>query len=490
MKDQIINANQSVEQGAKQVKSRYYPAYHIAAKSGWINDPNGLIYFNGQYHAFFQHHPFSERWGEMYWGHVVSDDLVHWRYLPIALAPSEPYDKDGCFSGSAVDDNGVLTLFYTGHVLLNNNESQGLIHQVQCIATSQDGIHFIKQGIVLAPPEGIMHFRDPKVWRQGDCWYMVLGVCDSENIGQVWLYHSKDLYHWQFDQILAKVDDPDVYMMECPDFFPLGDKYILMFSPQGMQAKGYQYRNRFQSGYIVGEWQPGETFKICQPFTELDFGHDYYAPQSFLTADKRRIVIAWMDMWDSVMPSQADKWAGALSLPRELHLSSDNKLIISPITELQLLRSKAVLSHDIEVINGKQDLLLDSWQCELVIKIDLNKTDAERAGIAFTASNDDNQFTLLYIDNQAQRLILDRAFSGSGVMGYRSIAIPEGQILELHIFIDHSSIEVFVNHGMATLTSRFYPTYEQRTIKVFAENGKLVIDQLEYWYLKNIHDIV
>ncbi|WP_392551516.1 glycoside hydrolase family 32 protein [Orbus wheelerorum] len=486
MKALLTKGNQAVEDLAKQVKDRYYPAYHIAAKAGWINDPNGLVYFNGKYHAFFQHYPYNENWGPMHWGHVVSDDLVHWQHLPIALAPSEDYDIDGCFSGSAVDDNGVLALIYTGHVWLKEPGDDSAIREVQCLAISHDGINFEKQGVVLTPPDGIMHFRDPKVWRQANKWFMVVGARDQQDVGQVLLYSSNDLRHWNFEQVLAKTDDPDVYMMECPDFFPLGDKYVLLFSPQGMKANGYEYRNRFQSGYLVGEWQPGSPFKIVREFTEMDNGHDFYAPQTLIAKDGRRIAIGWMDMWESPMPSKADKWAGALTLPRELTLASDNKVLSKPVREIKSLRGDAQEFTRIELKSTKQDLQIASNQCELIVKIDLSKTSAERAGLELSASKDCNESTLIYIDNQAKRLVLDRARSGEGVQGYRSIPLPAGDVLTLHIFVDHSSIEVFVNQDQAVLTSRIYPTHDERTIYLFAENGELVVEKINYWYLNKM----
>lgn len=487
MKELLTKGNQAVEKLAKYVKDRYYPAYHIAAKAGWINDPNGLIYFKGKYHVFFQHYPYDENWGPMHWGHAVSDDLVEWKHLPIALAPSDDYDKDGCFSGSAVDDNGVLALIYTGHVWLNKAGDDSAVREVQCLATSIDGINFEKQGLILTPPEGIMHFRDPKVWRENNRWFMVIGARNQQDIGQVLLYCSDDLRHWEFDQILAETPDTDVYMMECPDFFPLGDKYILMFSPQGMQPKQYQYRNRFQSGYVVGDWQLGDTFKITKKFTEMDHGHDFYAPQSFLAKDHRRIVIGWMDMWDSPMPSKADKWAGALTLPREITLSKDNQVLIKPIAEVEKLRGESETFLNLELKNIKKDLKLNSRQCELIIQINLTKTTAERAGLALAASADGKESTLLYVDNQSKRLILDRSNSGSGVQGYRSIPLPGVDVLTLRIFIDRSSVEVFVNEDHAVLTSRIYPTHDDRTIYLFAENGELSVEQINYWYLINMN---
>ncbi|WP_392565626.1 sucrose-6-phosphate hydrolase [Utexia brackfieldae] len=488
MKELLIKGNQAVDELAKQVKDRYYPAYHIAARAGWINDPNGLIYFNGQYHAFFQHYPYNENWGPMHWGHVVSDDMVHWTHLPIALAPSQDYDIDGCFSGSAVDDNGVLTLIYTGHVWLKEFGDDSAIREVQCLATSHDGVNFEKHGVILTPPEGIMHFRDPKVWQQDGQWFMIVGVRDSQDVGQVFLYSSDNLRDWTFQQVLAKTDDSDVYMMECPDFFPLGDSYVLMFSPQGMKPKGYQYRNRFQAGYLIGKWKPGSPFEITQTFTEFDNGHDFYAPQSFVAADGRRILIAWMDMWESAMPSKADKWAGILSLPREVNLTSTGKIIMQPIKELASLRQDEKTISHVTIERTQQDCELSTVQCELIVEIDLTKTTAERAGLKLAASKDGLQGVWLYVDTQAHRLVLDRAMAGEGVSGYRSIPLPEGNLLKLHIFMDHSSIEVFINDGECAFSSRIYPVNPDKTMYLFAENGILTTNYIKYWPLHNMSE--
>lgn len=215
----------------------FYPHFHLAPPAGWMNDPNGLIWFNDRYHAFYQHHPMSEHWGPMHWGHATSDDMIHWQHEPIALAPGDDNDKDGCFSGSAVDDNGVLSLIYTGHVWLDGAGNDDAIREVQCLATSRDGIHFEKQGVILTPPEGIMHFRDPKVWREADTWWMVVGAKDPGNTGQILLYRGSSLREWTFDRVLAHADAGESYMWECPDFFSLGDQHYLMFSPQGMNAE-------------------------------------------------------------------------------------------------------------------------------------------------------------------------------------------------------------------------------------------------------------
>jgi beta-fructofuranosidase len=189
MNNALAQADHAVETLRAQRQDDYYPQFHLAPAAGWINDPNGLVYINGVYHAFYQHHPYDENWGPMHWGHAISRDLAHWQHQPIALAPGDDYDKDGCFSGCAVDDNGVLTLIYTGHVWLDKVGDDDQVREVQCLATSEDGVHFVKHGPVLAPPEGIQHFRDPKVWRENDGWWMVVGA-KQNGLGQARLYRA------------------------------------------------------------------------------------------------------------------------------------------------------------------------------------------------------------------------------------------------------------------------------------------------------------
>lgn len=489
MTNAIDKANQAIKKLEKEMNKQYYPHFHLSPQAGWMNDPNGLVYYKGQYHAFYQHHPYNENWGPMHWGHAVSDDLITWRRLPIAIAPDHDYDKSGCFSGSAVDNNGELSLIYTGHIWLNGQGNDEHIRETQCLATSKDGINFKKHGTVLTPKEGIMHFRDPKVFKQNGKWWMVVGQRETNDVGQVLLYRSTDLKDWKFEQVLISDIDPNVYMLECPDFFPLGDKWVLMFSPQGMQAKGYQYRNRFQSGYIVGDWEPGKPFSIIKSFQEMDFGHDFYAPQSFLAADGRRIMFGWMDMWESKMPSKHDKWMGAFTLPRELILDRQNRVRNRPIKELVALREKPQSLTNIELNSELKNTKIESISCEINVEIDLVNSNAERFGLQLAATPDGKQATLLYIDLQANRIILDRSLSGIDLKGYRSVPLPKTKKLTLHIFVDASSVEVFINKDLYSLSSRIYPKLPaKRLINLFAENGQAKITKLDSWQLKSIYE--
>lgn len=481
-------ATLAVRELAKQVKPRYYPAFHLTAPAGWINDPNGLIYINGTYHAFYQHYPFSEERGPMHWGHATSKDLVHWYHQPIALCPGDEFDRDGCFSGSAVDDNGVLTLIYTGHNIVKDDGNEKIISQVQCIATSHDGVHFKKEGIVLTAPEGIMHFRDPKVWQENGIWKMVIGVRDLNDIGQVYLYKSCDLRSWQFEQILAKANELQGYMWECPDYIKIQNKSLLVISPQGIKPDRFSFNNRYQSGYFLGHEIIVENqtrFVIEQDFIEMDLGHDFYAPQSFYGTGERKIIMAWLDMWLCPMPEKEDKWAGCFSLPREITLTEQGKIKINPIKELVKLRDQLITIQNIQLNSKELDTSIESNQCEIQLELFLPKNDAERYGLIISRSLDKKEGLLLYIDNQSKRLVLDRSYSGKAMRGVRSLDISTQDKLKLHIFIDRSSIEVFVNDGDFSLSSRFYPSSEYRFITFFAENGSAHFEQFNCWQLKS-----
>ncbi|WP_300001146.1 glycoside hydrolase family 32 protein [uncultured Cedecea sp.] len=470
----LQQADAAVEINKLQVNKKWYPKFHIAAQTGWINDPNGLVWFDGWYHAFYQFHPYSTHWGPMHWGHVRSKDLVHWEPLPVALAPEGPEDKDGCFSGSAVVDGDTLALIYTGHKFAGDSREDDALYQVQCMARSKDGITFERKGIIIDTPPGLHHFRDPKVWREGDSWYMVVGARVGD-CGQVRLYRSDDLYQWQDEGILAQSEPGMGYMWECPDFFKLGDKYVLMFSPQGIEANGYHHRNLFQSGYLIGDWAPGQPFVHNNDFKEMDHGHDFYAPQSLQSPDGRRIVLGWLNMWESAMPEQQDGWSGLLTVPREITLGENNKLLSKPVPELAALRTRHCHHGITELASEKKEIPFECDAFELQLAWDTAASTAEKYGISPV------QGLSIYIDNQAKRLFLERAYPEFNMEGERSIPLPDSDILSLQIFIDRSSVEIFVNEGEACLSSRIYPAEEQKEIIVFAHHGRALLTRFEYW---------
>ncbi len=290
--------------------------YHFEPQTGWMNDPNGLIYFQGKYHAFFQHYPFAPRWGQMHWGHAVSEDLIHWEELPIALYPDQPYENSGgCYSGSAVEQDGVLYLFYT-----SVSHEMG---QTQSIAMSRDGIHFEKyeQNPVIAhyPPDGSADFRDPKVTKIEERYCMVCGS-GKDGVGKVLLYESEDLLHWGYAGVLLEGSQYGA-VLECPDFFPLGEHYVLMFSKMGLKTHSTQF--------IVGDFRDNRFYPLFESTAEA--GPQFYAPQTFAGPEGQRIMIGWMYDWSR----QADEnvgYAGALTVPRVLTLG-DNKVLNYPVPQ-------------------------------------------------------------------------------------------------------------------------------------------------------------
>ncbi|MGU7768439.1 glycoside hydrolase family 32 protein, partial [Escherichia coli] len=398
-----------------------------------------------------------------------------WQHEPVALAPGDKYDRDGCFSGSAVDDDGVLSLIYTGHICLDDRGNDSIIREVQCLATSHDGIHFEKQGCVLTPPEGIMHFRDPKVWHEDGSWWMVIGARDASDNGQVLLYRGTSLRDWHLEHVLAHSAAGKSYMWECPDFFRCGNFHWLMFSPQGMPPSGYRFRNLFQSGVLAGSWKPGSVFALKGGFEELDYGHDFYAPQSMLAEDGRRIIMAWMNMWDSPVPTRSEAWAGCLTLPREV-FERDGRLCQRPVREVESLRKKCQPLSPVR-LQGLQLLTENVQAAELLVTWHTVDSHAEHYGVRL------GDGLRLYVDNQAGRLVLWRYYPEEGLDGYRSVELPDTEYLTLRIFLDRSSVEVFVNDGEATLSSRIYPQADSRQLSLYAAHGDAILTDGTLWML-------
>ncbi|WP_409303817.1 glycoside hydrolase family 32 protein [Peribacillus sp. SCS-155] len=457
--------------------------FHVTAPAFWINDPNGFSFFKGEYHLFYQHHPYSPEWGPMYWGHVKSKDLVHWEQLPIALAPDQEYDKDGCFSGSAIEKDGELYLMYTGNVWTGPDHDTDL-KQVQCLAFSEDGVHFkklLENPVIKEAPDGDVHpfhFRDPKVWKQGEFYYCILGSRTKSHIGQVLLYRSHDLIVWEFVNIAAKAEGNLGYMWECPDLFHLGGYDVLMMSPQGMEPEGNLYHNLHQAGYVLGSMDYDKGILSHGEFHLLDYGFDFYAPQTLTDDQGRRIMIAWMAMWESEMPEQSNSWAGAMTIPRELKMKK-GKIFSTPVAELQQLRTDQVTYENIK-ISGEQSL--DGISGEVFeLEVAIDPKSAIQFGLKLRVGNQEE--TELLYDKDSGTLSLDRSVSGSGPTGVRSADIDLiDSMLKLHIFIDSSSVEVFVNGGEKVMTARIYPD-KQSTGVTFFSDEQIEIIKVNKWGL-------
>ncbi|MFC0472049.1 glycoside hydrolase family 32 protein [Halalkalibacter kiskunsagensis] len=483
--EQIEKANNEIAKLKERVMNHEWNLhYHVMPQANWMNDPNGFSFFKGEYHLFYQHHPYDPKWGPMHWGHVKSKDLINWEHLPIALAPSEDYDKDGCFSGSAIEKDGKLYLMYTGNVWIEGKLDEDL-KQVQALAVSEDGIHFekIKENPVIAePPEGdinTFHFRDPKVWKHENTYYVVLGSKTKNNTGQALLYRSRDLINWEFVSVMAKGDGNFGFMWECPDLFELSGSEVLVLSPQGVKPEGNDYHNLHQAGYVIGQldYQTGQL--QYGPYYTLDHGFDFYAPQTMLDDKGRRILIAWMDMWESDMPTQEFGYSGAMTIPRLVTMKED-RLYTLPVPEIEALRLKEVYYDNVMVDGGKS---LDDVQGDcLELKVKMEVQNATMFGLKLRVDELTDQETVLHFDKQEGIVSLNRDKSGKGPGGVRKTEVTIEDIVSLHIFIDKSSVEVFINEGEKVLTARIFPTKEAKGISFFADH-QMKIESLHKWNL-------
>ena len=459
--------------------TRYYPKYHVASPGGWINDPNGFCYYKGEYHLFYQYHPHSAQWGPMHWGHVVSGDLIHWNHLPIALAPSEEYDRDGCFSGSAIEKDGKLYLVYTGN-------APG--EQTQSIAESEDGIHFRKfPDVVIRAPEDEQifkaDFRDPKIWQNEDedKYYIVVGSRTPDGLnGQILLFETEDLIDWKFKNIMARAEGNQGTMWECPNFANIEGHDILIISPQGIKRELNKYMNVFQSGYFIGKIDYESGIYTHGDFEILDYGFDFYAPQITEAPDGRYIMIGWADMWYNIMPEGEDGWACMMTVPREVHIKN-GKVITKPAKELENLRTSEKSYSDLTLYKATKLEGVSGDTGELVLEIDLNETPEFE--IYLRASADKTQKSVLSYNKALELFKFNRDKAGAGGDGERECPVPQSDKMKLHIFLDRSLVEIFINDGEKVMTSRIYPNADSTDIVFVPKDGALKINYLKFYEL-------
>lgn len=439
----------------------YRPAWHLSPPAGLLNDPNGFIHFNGRYHLFYQWNPLACAHGAKCWGHWHSEDLVHWQNAPLALMPDQPYDSHGCYSGSAVNDAGALALIYTGNVKFADGRTAW-----QCLAWVDEDGRVEKQGPVLGLPEGYTgHVRDPKVWKHQDNWYMVLGAQNLQEQGKVLLYRGTSLQQWRLVGEIAGSHLNGLgefgYMWECPDLFTLGGKEILIVCPQGLPAQEKQWLNTHQSGYFIGQLDYAQGDYRHGAFHELDLGFEFYAPQTMLTDDGRRILIGWMGVPDEnefYQPTLRHGWIHILTCPRELRLEQ-GQLRQLPIAELKALRGQQVSQQ------GAAHTLapLPIAQAELEIR----STGEWQAafGDALTLRCHHEGLTLTRINLRT---------------GAPESRYWQGEVRQLQILCDRSSVEIFINHGEAAMSSRYFP--QPGATLTWQGEGKVTVD---CWQLEN-----
>ncbi|MDH6364301.1 beta-fructofuranosidase [Enterococcus sp. PF1-24] len=477
MLQELLKANRFIAGHAKEVITDYRNQYHLMAPIGWINDPNGFVYFKGEYHLFYQYYPYDSVWGPMHWGHAKSRDLVHWEELPVALAPSESYDNEGCFSGSAIEKEGKLYLVYTGC-----NKKDGKMRQIQCLAVSEDGIHFEKYaGNPIIDEEQLKgiasteDFRDPKIFKKGDAYYAVVAAKTADARGQILLFRSSDLLNWDFYSVLLTGEVNQGIMWECPDLFELDGKDVLILSPIQMQEDGYSYKNTSSTVAFIGEvdWETGHF--STENYHEIDCGLDFYAPQTCENLQGQRMMVAWMQMWDRRMPTNEFKhgWAGSMTLPRELHVEN-NCLVQKPIATIyQAIEEEVALavkdleaqSYELKDCIAEQDYLHLVIDMQQATKINLQYAKSATEAVELSYDAAETCFTM-----SRKNIGYELPGSEKEMLTERSVKLAlNQQPLEIEIFRDTSAIEIFLNGGK-TMTMTFYETEKGRDFILTADS--------------------
>ena len=480
----LIEARRYEEIAEKLVPANERPIFHLSTRAGWMNDPNGFSRYRGEYHLFYQYYPYEPHWNTMHWGHAVTKDFIRWSYLPAALAPDTPPDQDGCFSGNAVTmPDGKQLLMYTGVVKAPSPEDPGRTTQTQCIAIG-DGIDYVKYegNPVLTEhdiPQGASRydFRDPKLWREDDGTYRcIISSRAADKNGQVLLYDSPDGLHWKFRSVLVANDGRFGTMWECPDFFELDGKWVLLTSPMDMLPKGFEYHNGNGSLCLIGSYDRSAGRFTEEKDQAIDYGIDFYAAQTLLSEDGRRIMIAWMQNWDTCdLHMQKLSWCGQMTLPRELSIRN-GRLYQWPVRELEAARTDEVSFENILVEGRKKLDGIEGRQVDLELEI----RPADGAGYRrFSVRFAENEIyhTKVSYRPMEDTLKIDRKFSGSrrAVIHQRRAKVrPVDGVLYLRLVIDRYSVEVFVNHGEKVMTATYYTDTDAEDISFHADGRVLL----------------
>ncbi|MGA9586974.1 MAG: glycoside hydrolase family 32 protein [Terracidiphilus sp.] len=453
------------------------PEYHLLPPHNWMNDPNGPIWWKGQYHLFYQLNPHAAVWGDMHWGHAISPDMVHWKHQPIALAPTPGgADSEGCFSGSAVVFEGKPTFIYTG--VQNAPPAETTLHdgndklrETQMLATAEDDdlLHWnkLEPPIIATPPPDmyVTGFRDPCPWQEGNEWYLGIGSGERGIGGCVLLYRSHDLHHWEYLHKLVQgkpngkvaINPCDSgEMWECPDFFAVNGRHSLLYSTEDKVF------------WTTGEYDTRHHRYIPMRTGVLDHGA-YYAPKSFLAPDGRRVLWGWIRETRPEAQFAAAGWSGAMALPRVLTVNREGQLEMNPAVEVEKLRG--VEETSILKVGAPLKQILTTLRRELHISLG----DAQPKIYVRLLTNGKTVWELV-IDTPASLVTCANI----------TFAMPP-QIKPddaIRIFIDGSVIEVFIASRDA-LTSRVYDVSPDSTeLQVEFVKGQIL--KLRQWPLQAI----
>ena len=501
----------------------YRPSYHFTPLYGWMNDPNGMVYKDGEYHLYFQYNPYGSKWGNMHWGHAVSKDLVHWEHLDPAIA-RDPVGH--IFSGSSVIDKKNTAGFGKDAIIAIYTNNSVNHDEVQCIAYSNDnGRTFTKYegNPVLTPFDGLKDFRDPKVfwYEKGKCWYMIVSA-DKETR----FYKSKNLKKWTYVSAFGKGMGQQPCQYECPDFFQLpvnGDKKKMKWV-MTMNINPGCWFGGSATEYFVGDFD-GKKF-TCPDANEvkwLDWGKDHYATVTFSNTGDRVLGITWMSNWQYANLTPFKQNRGANGLPRELKLYEKNgKYYISEdvAPEVYALRKDTKNVADASVA-GEKMLAGVAANMEGAFEIEADVTPDANGIAGIEISNNKRERTMIYFDMKQGKVVMDRTESGLSDFGKQAVPhdielawdkqlAAEGKqparitnsinykndfalatwaplslcedgkkTYHVDIFVDKSSVELFVDGGRIAMTNLVFPVAPYENVKLYTQGGKAEFKNLK-----------
>lgn len=449
MKYTIDKANLYIAKNRKNVNNTFRPLYHAAPPIGWMNDPNGVIYYKGQYHVFYQFYPYKAKWGPMHWGHFVSDDLLTFKDMPVALAPDK--GEDGCFSGGAIiNQNDELVLLYTEHY------ERDIKHEQQNMAVSSDGITFAKNeqafltGEHLPPHACKTDFRDPRAILRDGVYYILVGSKTNDDVGQFLVYKSDDLINFTYHFTIG----PDIrfgIMAECPDLFRIDGVDVLIMSGIKVAPRGKEFVKANSSIAFIGQIDfTAKTYRFDH-YHEIDLGHDFYAPQTLVAPSGERVMTAWLNMWDKeyFTAKNGHGWVGQLTLPRVLSVRN-NRLFQQPLSTINNYhQTKTQLLTD---------LLINKWS-----HLKLNVYTVNDGEIRFSNPENANDYFTISFENRF--ISLDT----STTINYpqsKKTTTKQYDNIKLEVFLDSSSIELFINDGEEVITTSVFIDAKQYRVEL------------------------
>ena len=474
--EMLIRARRYEEEKRREVRPEL-PVYHLTGGNGWINDPNGFAPYRGEIHLFFQYYPYDVRWGPMHWGHAKTKDFCRWEFLPAALAPDEAYDGAGCFSGGAVQmPDGRHLLLYTGVKKEPLEDGSTAVFQTQCIAFG-DGREYVKFsdnpviGEDLLPEGGSKRdFRDPKIWMENGLYYAVAANRNKDGRGEILIYQSEDALNWVLLGVLLSCTEEGGPMWECPDLFSLNGKDVLMHSALAMRPAVPEFHPGNGTACHIGHLDRKDWHFTEETLQTVDYGLDFYAPQTLLTPDGRRILIAWMQNWDSSAFTPDNlHFFGQMTFPRELNINN-NRLWQWPVREIEAYRRNHICLRELSVREEKSFPEIHGRVLDLSLQIRPKKEKYQRFTIKIACG--DGLFTGISCYPEKGTIRIDRTQSGfpHDIAHVREFPVSyrDGEI-NLRLLLDRYSFEIFVNGGEQSASSTLYTPLTAESILFSAD---------------------